>query len=42
MIRRWDQRAREGTLNFAQALGLADSLASLLDEPNARAPISPG
>ena len=32
LIRRWDQKARGGSLNFIQAAGLADSLASLMDE----------
>ena len=32
LIRRWDEQARGGTLNFAQAAHLAESLAGLMDE----------
>ncbi len=32
LVRRWDARARGGTLNFAQATHLAESLATLMDE----------
>ena len=32
LIRRWDEKARGGTINFAQASHLAESLATLMDE----------
>ena len=32
LIRRWDEQARGGLLNFAQASHLADSLATVMDE----------
>ena len=32
LIRAWDQRGRDGTLSFAQAAVLADSLAKVMDE----------
>ena len=32
LVRRWDEQARGGTLNFVQALHLADSLAGVMDE----------
>lgn len=32
LIREWDRKGREGTLSFAQAASLADSLAKVMDE----------
>ena len=32
LLRRWDEQARGGTLNFAQSMALAESLAGVMDE----------
>ena len=32
LIREWDRKGRDGTLSFAQAAALADSLAKVMDE----------
>lgn len=32
LIREWDRAGRDGTLSFAQAASLADSLAKVMDE----------